>query len=162
MDDDEHFYSAIGGSDATPPGPHSDHDSWLIDENEAGDQNNVVSLTLSQFVSTASELRKRDMPGFTRFVLTGIFDSIQHQVDPLKDELLHDDGVQALRDFDSLLGIHKDVCVSTFLAVYVVPKFSDTLTRNIHLKHSFENDGVSQSTHIFFFVPKILFAGPAC
>ncbi|KAF9472808.1 hypothetical protein BDN70DRAFT_779560, partial [Pholiota conissans] len=99
----------------------------------------LVSLSLDEFVSTAQELVSSDMDDFTRFVLTGIYDDRQIQVDPIKSTLSNDHGIQALRDYDSLLGLHEDICVQTYLTVYPVSKFEDTLRKNIHIKYSFSN-----------------------
>jgi hypothetical protein len=124
-----------------------DEDEPMLDQGSSGEPD-VVSLTLDEFVSRAQELCGLDKAAFSKFVLTGIYDNTQHQVDPIKDTLEDDQGVQALRDFDSVLGIHKDVCVSSFLAMYPVSKRSDTLSRNIHIKYSFSNQRVRSNVYI--------------
>lgn len=103
----------------------------------------VISLSLPQFVSLGQDLNDSNTMGaFTRFMLTGIHDDVQYQVDPIKDTLREDHNIQALRDYDSMLGIHKHICVNAYLTVYPVSKFEDTLRHNIHIKYSFSNANV--------------------
>ncbi|KAF8950009.1 hypothetical protein BDZ97DRAFT_1771900, partial [Flammula alnicola] len=104
------------------------------------DEPQVRSLTLDEFVFRAKRLLDVGaMDDFARFVLTGVHGGTQHQVDAIKDTLRDNHRVQALRDYDSILGIHADICVDTPLMVYPVSKFEDTLKRNIHIKYSFED-----------------------
>ncbi|KAF9470635.1 hypothetical protein BDN70DRAFT_901951, partial [Pholiota conissans] len=107
---------------------------------EEEEEPGVRSLTVAEFVSLAKQLyQSGDMASFTRFVLNGLHEHVQHQVDPIKNALEDDHEIYALRDYDSLLGIHSNICVQTALTMYPVSKFEDTLTRNIHIKISFNN-----------------------
>ncbi|KAF9470974.1 hypothetical protein BDN70DRAFT_939291 [Pholiota conissans] len=100
----------------------------------------VKSLTVAEFVSHAKELYKADaLDDFAKFVLTGIYDNVQHQVDPIKDAVQASDQISVLRDYDSVLGIHDNICVQAAITIYPVPKFEDTLVRNVHIKRSFTN-----------------------
>jgi len=45
------------------------------------------------------------------------------------------DGVQMLRDIDSVIGQSRDLPYSKALAVFPVPDFKNTLTKNIHVKY---------------------------
>ena len=113
------------------------------EEEEEEEEGEVYSLTLEEFVSSAQQLlRSGDMASFSRFVLNGIHEDIQHQVDPIKNALNDNDKVQALRDYDSMLGIHTDICITTELTIYPVSKFEDTLRRNVHIETSFHNQYV--------------------
>lgn len=130
------------------PMQHLNDDS--VDGLQSLDQPPIVSLTLSDFVSKAQDLHTSDMADFCKFVLTGIHEGTQYQLDPIKDELRHHHRVQALRDFDSMLGLHRDICVDTYLAMYPIPKYTDTLRRNIHIKYNFSNRKVCSSTVFIF------------
>lgn len=103
----------------------------------------VESLTLPGFVSRAKHLLDAGAKDdFVRFVLTGVHDNTQYQVDAIKDALVDNHPVQSLRDYDSVLGLHDKICVDAYLTMYPVSKFEDTLRRNVHIKHSFTNDTV--------------------
>lgn len=117
-------------------------------EEDSFDEEAVVSLSLAEFVSMAQDIRASNMADFSRFLLTGISGKTQYQVDPIKDTLQDNHQIHALRDFDSVLGLHEDVCVETFLTMCPVSKYSDTLSRNIHIKYSFSNASVRSSAHI--------------
>lgn len=100
----------------------------------------VRSHTLQEFVSRAKALYQAGaLDDFARFVLTGKHGGGQHQVDAIKDALQDGHEISVLRDYDSLLGIHEHICIQTYLTVYPVSKFEDTLRRNIHVKYSFSN-----------------------
>ena len=115
-----------------------------LEEEEDEDEAAVRSLTLDDFVFSAKELlQSGDMASFSRFVLNGLHGNVQYQVDPIKNVLRDADEIEALRDYDSILGIHDDICVNAELTVYPVSKFEDTLNRNIHIKTSFNNQFVS-------------------
>ena len=110
------------------------------EEEEEEEEDTVHSLSVSEFVSYAKQLlQSGDMASFARFVLNGLHEGFQYQVDPIKNALKNSDRIQALRDYDSILGIHRDICVTSELTVYPVSKFEDTLSRNIHIKTSFNN-----------------------
>lgn len=124
--------------------PSRTHSRSPSQEEPTPDPDLIVSLTLREFVAQAKALHaKGSIADFTRFVLTGVYEEMQFQVDPIKDALEDADSVSALRDYDSVLGLHKDICINTFLTVYPVAKFEDTLNRNIHIKYSFTNETVS-------------------
>lgn len=114
------------------------------EEEDEEDEPSVRSLTVAEFVFFAKQLLESgDMASFSRFVLNGLHEGVQYQVDPIKNALRDSDIIEALRDYDSILGIHSDVCVTTELTIYPVSKFEDTLSRNIHVKIAFDNQFVS-------------------
>ncbi len=114
------------------------------EEEEEEEDTGVYSLTLEEFVSIAKRfLQSDDMANFSRFVLNGLHDGIQYQIDPIKNALEDRDVITALRDYDSILGIHDDICVTAPLTVYPVCKLEDTLCRNIHIKTSVHDQLVS-------------------
>lgn len=111
--------------------------------NELFDAPQVKSITVSEFVERAKLFYGAgDMNNFARFVLTGVHAGVQHHVDPIKDALRLDHGIQALRDYDSILGIDTNICIKANLLMYPVSKFEDTLRRNVHIKYSFSNQTV--------------------
>lgn len=111
--------------------------------NDLFDEPPVRSYTVEEFVARAKRFHGADdMDNFAKFVLTGVYNGLQHQVDAIKDALQDDHGIQALRDYDSVLGIDANICIRAELTMYPVSKFEDTLRRNIHIKRSFTNQTV--------------------
>lgn len=114
-----------------------------IDMSDPEQEPQVISLTLPAFVARAKHLlAAAAMDTFAEFVLTGRYETTQYQVDAIKDALHDNHQIQALRDYDSVLGLHSNVCVNAPLTMYPVSRFEDTLRRNIHIKHSFTNQTV--------------------
>lgn len=67
-------------------------------------------LTLPQFCKEAKRiLEDDDIPAFVKFVLNGVHDDYQIVVDAIQDRVDDIHPITALRDYDSLLAIHKDV-----------------------------------------------------
>lgn len=110
----------------------------------------VKSQTVAEFIGRSKDLLNAgDMDVFAQYVLTGVHDNIQHQVDPIKDAVNDNLGIQVLRDYDSVLGVHDNICVNAALTIYPVSKFEDTFKRNIHIKQLFRNQFVRiYSSHL--------------
>lgn len=102
------------------------------------------SYSLTQFCETAKGLLDSDdSTSFVRFVLCGRYQDHQVFVDAFQNILDEHYKIQGLRDFDSLLGIYKDILVRSPLTLFPLARKEDTLHTNIHLKYSFNIPGVS-------------------
>jgi len=100
--------------------------------------------------AAAALLNSPDPADFVRFVLTGIYDGYQAVVDPILSRVrpTETSTLQLRRDYDSILGISKNICVrSTELTIYPLAKYQDSLTKNVHIVYEFENDLVCISSH---------------
>ena len=83
---------------------------------------------------------------FVNFTLTGQHQPRGHQavVDPTRGTSVGwEDDIFTTRDFDSLLGIAKEILVDSNIFVYPVSNSSDTLSTSIHLKYAIERGNVS-------------------
>jgi hypothetical protein len=104
--------------------------------------------SLTRFCQTAKLLLESDDPAsFVRFVLCGRHQNHQVSVDAIQNRLNSRHPISGLRDYDSLLGIQKDIVVGTSLTLFPLAKKEDTLRTNIHLSYSFNFSGVSY-THL--------------
>jgi hypothetical protein len=118
------------------------------------DDSEIDSLSLAEFCQQAKLLLDSDdTASFTRFVLCGQHEGRQVVVDAIRNRIQYRDHhlLKGLRDYDSLLGIDKDIRVRTSLSLYPVARKEDTLRNNIHLDYSFNFEGVSS----FSFNPAI-------
>jgi hypothetical protein len=119
-------------------GPQPEHD-------------NIRSTTLRDFCRRAKDLLNLDSTAFVRYVLTGKdTDGSQACIDPILNRITHEDSLNFIRDYDSLLGFSSHVRLKTSLDVYPVPKNEDTLSRNIHIRHRFAIANVGFCLHIFY------------
>jgi hypothetical protein len=102
------------------------------------------SYSLAEFCETARLLLDSEDPAsFVRFVLCGRYQNHQVIVDPFQNSLNEQYGFQGLRDYDSLLGICKDIPVRAPLTLFPLARREDTLNTNVHLNYSFIIPGVS-------------------
>jgi hypothetical protein len=110
------------------------------------------AFSLSEFCDHAEALHTTgDISGFVNFVLCGFVDDHQASVDinfnAVQDTDLDD--LEISRDIDSMLGIDKDVRIRRrHLTIWPIPKYKETLKRNLHFKYSFENNEVRFSSTI--------------
>lgn len=109
-------------------------------------------MSVERFCRVAKGLLAADQAAFVRFVLCGIYNDSQVVVDPILSRMSGDEPLSVMRDYDSILGFDKDIKVKNFLMVYPVAKREDTLTTNVHLKHTFEGNSVC--LFIFLALPK--------
>lgn len=105
----------------------------------------TLAMSLDDFHGVCLELAKRDEShaDFVKFALTGIYGNEQVVVDPILNSMPDDEDFQVLRDYDSLIGIDKDIGINCALNVSVVAQLKDTLKKNIHLSHRFSCNTVS-------------------
>lgn len=102
------------------------------------------SYSLAQFCETAKFLLDSDDPtSFVQFVLCGRYQNHQVVVDAFQNCLNEHYKLQGLRDFDSLLGIYKDIPVRAPLTLFPLARKEDTLNTNVHLDYSFVIPSVS-------------------
>lgn len=102
------------------------------------------SYSLAEFCETAKLLLESDDPSsFVQFVLCGRFQNHQVVVDAIQNRLNEEHLIKGLRDFDSLLGIHKDIPVRASLTLFPIARKEDTLHTNIHINYSFVISTVS-------------------
>jgi hypothetical protein len=110
------------------------------------------AFSLSEFCDHAEALHTAgDISGFINFVLCGFIDDDQASIDinfnAVQDTDLDD--LEISRDIDSMLGIDKDVRIrGRHLTIWPIPKYKETLKRNLHFKYSFENNEVRLSLGI--------------
>lgn len=95
------------------------------------------SYSLAQFVQAARALYDDDPVAFRLFVLTGEAPGMETQayVDATLNALQIDHPVQMVRDFDSLIGITKNIAVDCMISVYPIPNPSEVLSTSIHLNY---------------------------
>lgn len=102
------------------------------------------TYTVAEFCERAKTLlQSEDIVSFVRFVLCGYQQDHQVVIDPIQDRLEPGHKISGLRDFDSLLGIDRDICVHSSLTLFPLAKKEDTLRTNLHLDYSFQIPGVS-------------------
>ncbi|RDB15070.1 hypothetical protein Hypma_005467 [Hypsizygus marmoreus] len=99
------------------------------------------NMTVEDFCHVANSLLTTpdQHADFAQLVLTGRYEGSQAVIDPIANRMDDDEALSALRDYDSLLGLHPNIVVSTPVMVYPVPKKEDTLTKNIHVSSHFTN-----------------------
>lgn len=113
------------------------------------------TFTLSAFCAKARELLEGDdIPAFVRFVLNGIEEDTHVVLDPILNRLRDDDQIAARRDYDSMLGIDRDIVVESDVTAIIMARPYQALSRNIYIKHSIPQDPVrlfclSASLHTF-------------
>lgn len=110
-------------------------------------------MGLEDFCRAANALLgANEVEDFIRFVLNGISTAPppegprQIVLDPLLNRLQPNDPhiIKMSRDFDSVLGFNRDIQVTGMpLVIYPIPKFEDSLSKNIHLTYRFRSDIVS-------------------
>ena len=112
-------------------------------------EGSVVSLSLLEFVVLAKQLAENHdaVDVFCKFVLTGVLNGQQYQIDPIKHALGRADEIKASRDYDSVLGFGKHIFLDCDITLHLVPKLEDTLRRNIHIKRDFTNIHVRTICH---------------
>jgi hypothetical protein len=111
------------------------------------DNLDTKSYSLSEFCVTAKRLLGSDNAAeFVCFVLCGRYQDHQAIIDAYQNVLHESYTFKGLRDYDSLLGINKDIVVRTSLTLYPLARKEDTLKTNIHLDYSFNIPGVSCMT----------------
>lgn len=101
------------------------------------------NLSVNGFCNRARDLCDGAPDKFVRFVLNGVDGDVQVTVDPILNAMPENYELSGLRDFDSLLGIDKNIQVQTALTVFPVPRTEDVLCKNIHIHHDFQSSKVS-------------------
>jgi len=95
------------------------------------------SLSVYSFCDQANDLlEEQDFASFVRFVLTGRHDNRQVVIDSILNRIPSDEDIGVMRDYDSLLGIDKNIRLTCPLTVYPVSK-EDVLSKNIHIYYNF-------------------------
>ena len=104
-------------------------------------EGSVVSLSLTDFVVLAKQLAENHdaVDVFCKFVLTGVLNGQQYQIDPIKHALGRADEITVSRDYDSVIGFGKHIFLDCDITLHLVPKLEDTLRRNVHIKRDFTN-----------------------
>ena len=109
-------------------------------------------LGLREFVELAQNLQEDpDMITFTHFMCSGrtivedlgevrVTVNCRQGADPPRDG-----EYQLRRDFDSAIGITRDLPFSTALAVFPMPSFADTLKRSNHVNFDIKQSEVSSA-----------------
>jgi hypothetical protein len=100
------------------------------------------NMSVHGFCRHARTLLEQDHARFVRFVLTGQDEDRQAVIDPILNTLSDDEDITVRRDYDSVLGIHDDIVVSSPINIYPVAKKEDTLSKNIHVKYHFTTTAV--------------------
>lgn len=109
------------------------------------DARNLVptNMSIEDFCHKSRDLYDADPASFVRFALTGRYGNKQAVVDPILNSVPDDERLGVVRDYDSLLGIDKDIKITCALTVFPVSKKEDVLTKNIHIHHSFTSSKAS-------------------
>jgi hypothetical protein len=103
----------------------------------------LENMSVYDFVNQASYLLgEDDQAAFVRFALTGRHEGKQAVVDAILNSLPNSEELGVTRDYDSLLGIDKDIRVTGSLTVYPVSKKEDVLCKNVHIHYDFSSTRV--------------------
>ncbi|KAF9455564.1 hypothetical protein BDZ94DRAFT_1316104 [Collybia nuda] len=98
----------------------------------------TISMSIQDFCLHAKTLlRDEKHTEFVFMMLTGVFDGHQVVIDAIIDSVDSYEVITGTRDFDSVIGIAKNIRIASPLTVHPVPKHDDTLTRDIHLKYRY-------------------------
>ncbi|KAG5649099.1 hypothetical protein H0H81_006306, partial [Sphagnurus paluster] len=100
----------------------------------------TAPMSLNGFYSACLTLLEKSHAEFVDFALTGMYENEQAVVDPILDSMPDEEDFEVLRDYDSLIGIDKNIGISCPLNVYPVAQLKDTLRKNIHLSYRFSCD----------------------
>src|ERR1700742_1621472 len=109
----------------------------------------TTTFSLAGFSRKAKKLDDAGLESeFIQFVLTGEFldesgDVVQAFVDPILNVVSPRAGLLIQCDYDSLLGISKDIPVTASIAVYPVPDPVRTLSSSVHLTFPIRVNNVS-------------------
>ena len=103
------------------------------------------------FCRAARTLLDTDRPeDFVKFVLNGYDGDDPVFVNPLLNRVRPDERLRALRDYDSLLGIDRNINIEVPLTIFTLARKDDTLSKNIHLSYTFSGPTVSVLIPFFF------------
>lgn len=137
--------------------PGEDQDERVLGDERmsvGSGEGSVLSLSITEFVVLAKKLAQNEdaIDVFCKFVLTGVYEGQQYQVDPIKHAMGRSDRIKASRDYDSVLGFGKHIYLDCDITLHPVCKLEDTLRRNIRIKRSFTNTYVRMvlRTRIYF------------
>lgn len=126
--------------------PNEDDIPYIRTRNEspiALNEEIVDTLSLDSYVRRSKFLHEADNNvDFCKFVLNGLDDGRQIQVDPIRNAMDHNHVVNVARDYDSLLGLIDELHLDAAITISPLCKIEDTLRKNIHIKHSFINGHV--------------------
>lgn len=104
----------------------------------------LQDMSVYQFCNQANQLlQEEDFSGYVHFVLTGRHDHKQAVINSILNRIPFDEDIGVTREYDSLLGIDKDIRLTCALTVYPVSKKEDVLSKNIHIRYNFTNTAVS-------------------
>lgn len=101
------------------------------------------TYSLRKFIHQAKAFEDDDDDlAFLEFMFTGknLTGKCQAFVDPSSQFLKDDTPIQVARDFDSLIGISKDLLVDSAVSVYPAPNPREALSTSIHVKYAIRND----------------------
>ena len=112
----------------------------------------IVTTDLLGFCERAKCLLNASQADFERFVLTGRHSGTQFAIDPIRNRLPDFADVRVVRDYDSLLGISRQIRVANYLTVYPIARKEDTLSRNIHIEYEFSSPNVSLPSFLLLFL----------
>ncbi|KAG5646709.1 hypothetical protein H0H81_008182 [Sphagnurus paluster] len=100
----------------------------------------TAPMSLNDFYSACLTLLEKSHAEFVDFAPTGMYENEQAVVDPILDSMPDEEDFEVLRDYNSLIGIDKNIGISCPLNVYPVAQLKDTLRKNIHLSYRFSCD----------------------
>ncbi len=97
----------------------------------------VVEYSISDFCRQARDYiyPEPDKHTFIKFVLNGLHEGRQVVLNPLLDRPPAAD-LKTVRDYDSLLGVDRQVRVHADLTLNLLGKVEDVLSSNVHIKYS--------------------------
>src|SRR5262245_41174959 len=117
-----------------------------------------LQISLTQFVAIAGQLFAdgQNSDAFVRFVLAGRLQSHRIFVNARQETSAPPLGqYQLRRDIDSVIGITNDLPFRATLAIFPVPSFRDTLTKDVHVKYTGNLSSAKVGSYIVFCVKKL-------
>jgi hypothetical protein len=114
----------------------------------------TVSHTLDQFIFRLNMMHEaEEHDAFIRACLTGEYTDDEGQgqqifIDPIQDLVHADHELTIKRDYDSLIGVSRDILVEGSINAHAVPPGNLCLKSSIHVRYPMQTENVSLPTHL--------------
>ncbi|PPQ97407.1 hypothetical protein CVT26_006809 [Gymnopilus dilepis] len=101
------------------------------------------TFSLEQFCNFCYRLLDAErFSDFVRFSLTGICDGFQATIEAHQNSMRGENIplLRVTRDYDSILGISEHILSKKNVTINILPNFSESLSKNVHINYTFRND----------------------
>ena len=103
------------------------------------------TFSLEQFCDFCYRLLDAErFSDFVRFSLTGVCDGFQANLEAHQNAIRGENMplLRVTRDYDSILGISESVLSKKNVTINILPNFSESLSKNVHINYTFRNHKV--------------------